>query len=33
MIIERIAPMLGVTPVFSEKDREALIKKAKAKKG
>ena len=33
LIIERIAPMLGVTPVFTEKDREALAKRAKAKKG
>lgn len=31
-IVERVAPMLGVEPVFSEKDKENLAKLAKAKK-
>ncbi len=33
LIIERIAPLLGVAPVFTEKDRDELAKRAKAKKG
>jgi cell division protein FtsI (penicillin-binding protein 3) len=32
-IIERIAPLLGVEPVFTEKDRDTLAKRAKVKKG
>ena len=31
-VIERVAPMLGVEPAFSEKDQEVLAKLAKAKK-